>query len=228
MLIHIPDVLTGDEIAACRRLLAAAPWQDGTVTAGDQAARVKHNLQIPADSEVARELSEIVLAALGRNSAYHSAVLPLRVLRPRFNRYGPGMTYGRHVDNAIQAIPGGAGAWIRGDVSSTLFLSDPDDYDGGELVIETSAGVQAVKLPAGHQIVYPASTLHRVEPITRGTRDAAFFWAQSLVKDAGERTMLHELDLAIIDIRGKLGDHDLAVLSLVNHYHNLLRRWSEL
>ncbi|QKM51299.1 PKHD-type hydroxylase [Burkholderia glumae] len=113
-------------------------------------------------------------------------------------------------------------------MSSTLFLSDPDDYDGGELVIETSAGVQAVKLPAGHQIVYPASTLHRVEPITRGTRDAAFFWAQSLVKDAGERTMLHELDLAIIDIRGKLGDHDLAVLSLVNHYHNLLRRWSEL
>ncbi|WP_042625541.1 Fe2+-dependent dioxygenase [Burkholderia plantarii] len=228
MLIHIPDVLTAGELAACRRLLADAPWQEGSLTAGDQAVQAKHNLQIPADSAAARELGEIVLAALGRNSAYHSAALPLRVLPPRFNRYGPGMTYGTHVDNAIQSIPGSGGARIRGDVSSTLFLSDPDAYEGGELVIETGAGVQAVKLPAGHQVVYPASTLHRVEPVTRGTREAAFFWAQSLVKDDGQRMMLHDLDLAIMAIRRKLGDGDHAVLSLVNHYHNLLRRWAEL
>lgn len=228
MLVQIPDVLTPEEIRYCRERLERSQWVDGRVTAGDLAAKSKHNLQIPVDSAEARELGELVLTALGRHPTYHSAALPLRVMPPMFNRYDSEMTFGTHVDNAIHTVPGTGGMRIRADVSSTLFLSDPHEYDGGELVIEDLYGSHTVKLPAGHLVLYPASSLHRVTPVTRGTRWASFFWAQSMVKDDGQRRMLYELDLAIIEIRKQLGDDKDAVLALVNHYHNLLRRWAEL
>jgi len=228
MLIQIPNVLTPDEVRYCRQRLESSNWVDGRITAGDLAAKSKLNLQIPVDSAEAHELGEFVLAALGRNPSYHSAALPLRVLPPMFNRYEGGMTFGSHVDNAIRTVPGTGGMRIRADVSSTLFLTDPDEYDGGELIIKDLYGNHTVKLPAGCMVVYPASSLHAVTPVTRGARWASFFWAQSMVKDDGQRTMLYELDLAIIDIRKRLGDDNDAVLSLVNHYHNLLRRWAEL
>lgn len=228
MLVQIPDVLTPEEIRYCRERLARSQWVDGRVTAGDLAAKSKQNLQIPVDSAEARELGELVLTALGRNPTYHSAALPLRVLPPMFNRYDSAMTFGTHVDNAIRTVPGTGGMRIRADVSSTLFLSDPDEYEGGELVIQDLYGSHTVKLPAGHLVVYPASSLHTVTPVTKGTRWASFFWAQSMVKDDGQRRTLYELDLAIIEIRKQLGDDKDAVLALVNHYHNLLRRWAEL
>lgn len=228
MLIHIPDVLTAEELRHCRTVLENGQWVDGRATAGDLAAKTKHNLQIPVDCAEARALGELVLNALGRNETYHSAALPLRVLPPMFNRYDAGMTFGTHVDNAIRTVPGTGGMRMRADVSTTLFLSDPDDYDGGELLVQDSYGTHSVKLPAGHMVVYPASSLHRVMPITRGSRWASFFWAQSMVKDDALRTTLYELDRAIIDVRRQLGDDNEAVLGLVNHYHNLLRRWAEL
>ncbi len=228
MLVQIPDVLTPEEIRYCRERLERSQWVDGRATAGDLAAKSKHNLQIPVDSAEARELGELVLTALGRSPTYHSAALPLRVLPPMFNRYESAMTFGTHVDNAIRTVPGTGGMRIRADVSSTLFLSDPDEYEGGELVIQDLYGSHTVKLPAGHLVVYPASSLHTVTPVTKGTRWASFFWAQSMVKDDGQRRMLYELDLAIIEIRKQLGDDQDAVLALVNHYHNLLRRWAEL
>ncbi|HTR06254.1 MAG TPA: Fe2+-dependent dioxygenase [Paraburkholderia sp.] len=236
MFIQIPNVLTSAEVKHCRQVLEASQWVDGRLTAGDLAAKSKSNLQIPAESAEARELGELILNALGRNATYHSAALPFRVLPPRFNRYDVGMAFGTHVDNAIQTVPGTGGMRMRADVSSTIFLSEPDEYDGGELVIDDAQGSRAIKLPAGHMIVYHASTLHRVTPVMRGSRWASFFWAQSLVKDETSRTMLYELDCAIIAIRQELGkdagkdagDEHPAVHRLVNHYHNLLRRWSEL
>ena len=228
MLVQIPDVLTPEQIRYCRERLESSPWVDGRVTAGDLAAKSKHNLQLPVDSAEARELGELILTVLGGNATYHSAALPLRVLPPMFNRYDTAMTFGSHVDNAIRTVPGSGGMRIRADVSSTLFLSDPDEYEGGELVIKDLYGSHTVKLPAGHMVVYPSSSLHEVTPVTRGARWASFFWAQSMVKDDGQRSMLYELDLAIIDIRQRLGDDQASVLALVNHYHNLLRRWAEL
>lgn len=228
MLVHIPNVLTAEELAHCRRTLEASPWVDGRLTAGDQAAKTKNNLQIPVDSDESRALGEIVLNALARNPTFNSAALPLRVLPPMFNRYDVGMTFGAHVDNAIRTVPGTGGMRMRADVSSTLFLTDPEDYDGGELVVEDTYGAQSVKLPAGDMVVYPSSSLHRVEPITRGSRWGSFFWSQSMVKDDGLRSMLYDLDVAIIETRRQLDDDNPAVLGLVNHYHNLLRRWAEL
>ncbi|WP_322049245.1 Fe2+-dependent dioxygenase [Paraburkholderia sp. J67] len=228
MFIQIPDVLTPAEVRHCRQVLEAAQWVDGRQSAGDLAAKSKSNLQIPAESAEARELGELILHALGRNATYHSAALPLRVLPPRFNRYDVGMTFGTHVDNAIQTVPGSGGMRMRADVSSTIFLSEPDEYDGGELVVEDTQGARSIKLAAGSMIVYHASSLHRVMPVTRGARWASFFWAQSLVKDETCRTMLYELDRSIIAIRTEMGDEHPAVHGLVNHYHNLLRRWSEL
>ncbi|PLQ00797.1 Fe2+-dependent dioxygenase [Cupriavidus pauculus] len=225
MLIRIPDVLTPDEVRTLRQRLEASDWVDGRVTAGDLAAQSKANLQLPMHTAEALELADGILKALGHCPAYHSAALPLRVLPPMLNRYEAGMTFGTHVDNAIRTMPGTGGMRMRVDVSTTLFLSDPDEYDGGELVIEDLFGTHAVKLPAGHMVVYPASSLHRVTPVTRGCRWASFFWAQSMVKDDGMRTTPHALDMTIIGIRKRLGDD--AVLSLVNHYHNLLRRWAE-
>ena len=228
MLIQIPDVLTPDEVRHFRQRLEASPWVDGRVTAGDLAAKSKCNLQLPVDSQEAVELGDRVLHALGCSPTYHSAALPLRVLPPMFNRYEGGMTFGSHVDNAIRTVPGSGGMRIRADVSSTLFLSDPDEYDGGELVVKDLFGTQSVKLPAGHMVVYPASSLHHVTPVTRGCRWASFFWAQSMVKDDGCRALLYDLDAGIIETR-KLFNGDVhATVALTSVYHNLLRRWAEL
>ena len=226
MLVTIPDLLTKEELAYIRQVLETTDWQDGRATAGDQAAKVKFNLQVPVDSPVARELSQIVMRALSRNPIYSSAALPLHVLPPMFNRYDVGMTFQAHVDNAIRATAGGAR--IRTDVSTTLFISSPEEYDGGELVIEDTYGTQEVKLPAGDLVAYPATSLHRVNPITRGSRWASFFWTQSMVKDDGKRTMLYDLDMAVIQVRQAMPDDHPAVVGLTSHYHNLLRQWADL
>lgn len=228
MLIHVPDILTPDEVAHCRAVLEASPWADGKLTAGDLAIKSKNNLQIPVDSDIARDLGDIVLRALGRNPVYNSAVLPLRVLPPMFNRYDVGMTFGAHTDNAIRHIPGAGGMRMRADVSTTIFLTDPEDYDGGELVVQDTYGTQKVKLPAGHMVVYPSSSLHLVTPVTRGSRWASFFWAQSMVREDDKRAMLYNLDTAIREARATMGDDTDAVQRLVSHYHNLVRLWAEL
>jgi PKHD-type hydroxylase len=227
MLVHIPHVLTPEEVAHARRVLEEAAWVDGKVTAGEQAARAKFNLQIPEDSPAAREVGGLVLRALGRNPLFNSIALPLRVLPPMFNRYDVGMKFDAHVDGAIRAIPG-AGMRMRADVSTTLFLTPPEDYDGGELVIEDTYGKQVLKLPAGDMVVYPASSLHSVTEVTRGSRWSSFFWTQSMVKNDGERTLLYDLDMAIIKTRQQLPDDNRAVVALTSVYHNLLRRWAEM
>ncbi|MDO5622497.1 MAG: Fe2+-dependent dioxygenase [Paracoccus sp. (in: a-proteobacteria)] len=228
MLIQVPDVLTKDELSHIRQRLSDGAWQDGRETAGDQAAKSKLNLQIPPDSDLARELSDIVLRALARNETYTTAALPLRVLPPMFNRYDVGMTFGAHTDNSIRTIPGSGGMRMRADVSTTIFLTEPDEYEGGELIVEDTYGPHSVKLPAGHMVIYPSSSLHLVQPVTRGSRWASFFWAQSMVRDDGRRAMLYDLDVAIRRTRAALGDDDPAVLGLVSHYHNLMRMWAEL
>lgn len=227
MLVQIKSVLTAGEVIRCREILESAQWIDGKETAGEQAAKAKVNLQIPQDSAAAREAGEIVLRALGRNPTFNSAALPFRVLPPMFSRYDIGMKFGAHVDGAVRAIPG-AGIRMRADVSSTLFLTDPSEYDGGELVIEDTYGVHRAKLPAGDMIVYPSTSLHSVTELTRGSRWAAVFWSQSMIKDDGRRTMLYELDKAIMDVRRALTDDSQAVVALTSHYHNLLRHWAEL
>ncbi len=227
MLVHIPQVLTGEELQQVRTIIEAEAWIDGKATAGDQAAKAKFNLQIPEGSPAAMQAGDIILKALGRNPLFNAAALPFRVLPPLFNRYEAGMKFDSHVDGAIRAIPH-AGIRMRADVSSTLFLTDPADYDGGELVIDDTYGSHSVKLPAGDMIVYPATSLHNVTPISRGSRWSSFFWTQSMVRDDGQRTMLYDLDMAIIEIRQRLGDHERASVALTSHYHNLLRRWAEL
>ena len=226
MLVTIPDVLQPDELAHIRRVLEGTNWVDGRTTAGDQAAKVKSNLQVPVDSSEAQELGHIILRALGSSPIFMSAALPLRVLPPMFNRYDVGMTFGAHVDGSIRAVPG-SGQRMRTDVSSTLFLTPPEDYDGGELVVHDTYGTHSVKLPAGHMVVYPATSMHSVAPVTRGSRWASFFWTQSLVKDDWRRHMLYDLDNSIISVRSRLPDDDPAVVGLTAHYHNLIRHWSE-
>ncbi|HRP77756.1 MAG TPA: Fe2+-dependent dioxygenase [Aquamicrobium sp.] len=226
MLVTIPDVLTPEELAYIRQVLENTQWVDGRTTAGDQAALVKNNLQVPPDSDAARELGQIVMRALGRNPTFSSAALPLHVLPPMFNRYDEGMTFGAHVDGSIRVVPG-TGMRLRTDVSSTLFLTPPEDYDGGELVVHDTYGSHHVKLPAGHMVVYPATSMHSVTPVTRGSRWGSFFWTQSMVKDDWRRTMLYDLDQSIISIRSRLPDDDPAVVGLTAHYHNLIRYWSE-
>jgi len=227
MLVHVKNVLTPEEVAHCRRVLEAGEWVDGKVTAGLQSAKAKQNLQVPEGSPAARELGDLVLRALARSPIFNTAALPLRVFPPLFNRYDVGMKFGSHVDNAIRHVPG-VGVRVRTDVSTTLFLTPPEDYDGGELVVEDTYGTHSVKLPAGDAIVYPATSLHRVEQITRGSRWASFFWTQSMVKDDGQRHHLYDMDLAIMEIRKALSDDHPAVLALTSSYHNLLRRWAEL
>ncbi|WP_424814494.1 Fe2+-dependent dioxygenase [Roseococcus sp. YIM B11640] len=228
MLVTISDVLTREEVAHCRQVLEASPWADGRATAGEQSAQVKFNLQIPEDSPTAKELGNVILRALGRNPMFTSAALPFRVYPPMFNRYDTGMKFGAHVDNAIRVVPGANGFRMRADVSTTLFLTDPGEYEGGELVVEDTYGAQSVKLEAGSMVVYPATSLHHVTEVTRGSRWSSFFWTQSLVKDDGQRAFLHEMDLAIIGLRQELPDTHPSVLSLTGGYHNLLRRWSEM
>ncbi|WP_072377882.1 Fe2+-dependent dioxygenase [Hyphomicrobium sp. NDB2Meth4] len=227
MLVAIPDLLTVEEVREVRRILEASAWVDGKATAGEQAAVAKKNLQIAEGSPAAMQAGDIILRALGRNPIFHSAALPLRVLPPMFNRYDVGMTFGAHVDGSIRTIPG-ANMRMRADVSSTLFLSAPEEYDGGELVISDTYGEQRVKLPAGHLVVYPSTSLHAVTPITRGSRWCSFFWTQSMVRDDGQRAMLYDLDVAIREIRAELPDDKRAVVAITSHYHNLLRRWAEL
>ncbi|MCQ4158351.1 Fe2+-dependent dioxygenase [Roseomonas sp. GC11] len=227
MLVHLPQVLTPDEVLHCRRVLEAAEWVDGRVTAGEQAQQAKRNLQVPEGSPQARELGELVLRALGRNPLFTSAALPLRVYPPMFNRYDVGMTFQAHVDSALRFVPG-TGVRLRTDVSSTLFLSAPEEYEGGELVIEDTYGTQRVKLPAGDMVLYPATSLHRVEPVTRGSRWASFFWTQSLVKEDSQRRLLHEMDKSIMQLRAALPDDHPGVLGVTAAYHNLLRQWVEM
>lgn len=225
MLLTLPAVLAADEVADFRRILAAADWADGKVTAGYQSAQAKHNLQLPEASAEARALGDRVLAALQRSPQFLTAALPLKVFPPLFNRYGPGHSFGSHVDNAIRPVRGTPHK-VRTDLSATLFLSGPDEYDGGELVIEDTYGTHAVKLAAGDMILYPASSLHLVRPITRGERIASFFWIQSMVRDDGQRTLLYDLDRATQLVHRDLADSPAAV-QLTGVYHNLLRRWSD-
>jgi PKHD-type hydroxylase len=224
MLVHVESVQNPDQVAMCLGRLSAAAWIDGRATAGEQSARAKRNLQVPEDSPVSRELGELILGALGRNPAFVSAALPLRVFPPLFNRYDQGMAFDTHVDNAIRfAGP----VRFRTDISCTLFLTDPDDYDGGELIIEDAYGEHAVKLPAGDMILYPASSLHRVAPIAHGTRWSSFFWAQSMVKSDEQRTLLYNLDNTIQRLSVKIGQGDAEVVALTGTYNNLLRMWAE-
>ncbi|QDH16604.1 Fe2+-dependent dioxygenase [Swingsia samuiensis] len=227
MLIRIPNVLSPEEVQHCRATLEQSTWTDGRITAGEQSAKAKLNLQIPQDSKEGRELGELILRALGRNPIFNSAALPLRVYPPLFNRYDTGMHFNAHVDNAIRPIPG-AGFRIRTDVSSTLFLTSPEEYDGGELVIQDTYGTHSVKLPAGDMVVYPSSSLHSVNRVTRGSRWASFFWSQSMVRDDTKRALLYEFDCSIIETRKSLPDDHPAVLGLTSTYHNLLRQWAEL
>ena len=226
MLVKVEAVLTKAEVAQCRSVLENTPWVDGKITAGAQSALAKHNLQVPEDAPQARALGETVLRALGRSQGFNSAAVPFRVFPPLFNRYDVGMKFGAHVDNAIRFIAG-PNIRVRTDLSATLFLSEPEDYDGGELVIEDTYGTQSVKFAAGDMVLYPATSLHRVEEITRGSRWASFFWIQSMVKDDGGRTLLYQLDQSIIKTRAELGDKREAVLGLTAVYHNLLRKWAE-
>jgi PKHD-type hydroxylase len=226
MLLSIPDVLTPEHVADARARLDAAGWADGRVTAGHQSARVKHNLQLAEDHPAAQELGQMVLAALQASPLFISAALPLKVFPPLFNRYEGGQAFGSHVDNAIRQVPGTPHR-VRTDLSATLFLHDPDEYDGGELCIEDTYGVHRVKLAAGDMLLYPATSLHHVTPVTRGVRLASFFWIQSMIRDDGQRTLLLDLDTAIQRITVDVPDHPAAV-QLTGVYHNLLRQWAEL
>ena len=224
-MLHIPRVLDRDQVRLCRERLAKADWVDGGATAGTQSVRAKRNLQLPETCETAKALGDVILESLAANTAFMSAALPLKVFPPLFNRYGQGMGFGDHIDNSIR-YSAATGASYRTDLSCTLFLSDPDDYDGGGLVIQDGLAPRAVKLPAGDMILYPATTVHRVEPITRGERWASFFWVQSMVADAGQRTLLHDLDQAIAAARTDLGDDHSASVALTGAYHNLVRMWA--
>jgi len=227
MLIRVPNVLNDDQVQMVRRQLdsAGSAWVDGRATAGHQGAQVKHNLQIDESTGLARELGDLILAVLERNPLFISAVLPNRVYPPMFNRYEGGMQFGNHVDGAVRLIPG-TGMKLRTDVSVTLFISSPDEYDGGELIVEDTYGVHSAKLPAGDMVVYPASSLHRVAPVTRGARIASFFWAESLVRDDAQRTLLFDLDSAIQRLTAT-GADEAARTYLTGCYHNLLRMWGE-
>ena len=226
MLLQIPDVLTAEQIAHFREQLAGTEWIDGRVTAGHQSARAKLNHQLPEDSATARHLGQIVLGALERNSLFIAAALPARIFPPLFNRYTGGQSFGMHVDNAVRHVRG-TGHRIRTDIAATLFLSSTEEYDGGALVVEDTYGVHKVKLPAGHLVLYPATSLHQVEPVTRGTRVASFFWIQSMVREAADRTLLFNLDIAIQRLGVEVPDHP-SLTQLTGVYHNLLRRYAEL
>lgn len=229
MLLPIAGVLTAPQMAHARQLLDQAEWVDGRVTAGHQSARAKDNAQLPEDHPAARQLGELILNALGQNPLFISAALPRSVFPPLFNRYQGGQSFGTHVDNAIRTITGTAHR-IRTDLSATLFLSDPGEYDGGELMVEDTYGTQSVKLPAGHLILYPATSLHHVRPVTRGARTSSFFWIQSMVREDAHRTLLFDLDQGIQRLVRDLSDQPAAqqsTVQLTGVYHNLLRQWAE-
>jgi PKHD-type hydroxylase len=226
VLICIPDVLTRDQVTQIRRAMAQADWEDGRKTAGPQSAMVKNNRQLPETAKLTRELGEIVLDGLAGSALFLAAALPNKIFPPLFNCYGVGQTFGTHIDNAIRAVPG-TPVRVRTDLSATLFLSEPEEYDGGELVVEDHYGAQEIKLPAGHMVLYPATSLHMVQPITRGERIASFFWLQSMVRDNSARSLLFDLDQTIQEIGGRLGNGDAACVRLTGIYHNLIRTWAE-
>jgi PKHD-type hydroxylase len=225
MLLQIARVLSVEQVVTARERLDAAEWLDGRITAGHQAVRAKRNQQLAETNPVAEEIGDVILTALQRHPLFVSAALPLRVFPPLFNRYQGGQAFGNHVDNAVRQI-GSTGHRIRTDLSATLFLSGPEEYDGGELCVEDTYGVHSVKLPAGDMVLYPSTSLHHVRPVTRGARVAAFFWIQSMVRDDGERTLLFDLDTAIQRLNHDNPDHPSA-LQLTGVYHNLLRRWAD-
>lgn len=224
MMLAIPELLSKTDLLSCRKVIDQATWQDGRATAGHQAVQVKSNLQLPLDSPAAQQLGDLILERLGQCPLFIAAALPLRVLQPRFNRYEGGGAYGNHIDNALFRVPG-AGTYVRSDISCTLFLNDPDDYEGGELVIEDSYGDHRVKLPAGDMVIYPGTSHHRVTPVTKGARIASFFWTQSLVPSEIQRRTLFELDTAIQQLTADHPDH-ASIAQLTGVYHNLLRQWS--
>ena len=225
MLLHVPNVLSAEELNQLRKLMAQADWTDGKVTAGTQSAQVKRNIQLPettADAEAARL---IVLKALNRNALFFSAALPKKIYPPLFNQYRDGMDFGAHIDNAVRthAI---SGVHVRTDISCTLFIADPDSYEGGELVVEDTYGHQMVKLPAGDMVLYPGTSLHHVRPVTKGARLASFFWVQSMIREDAQRTLLFDMDAAIVTLRQQVGDN-AAVIRLTGNYHNLIRMWAD-
>jgi PKHD-type hydroxylase len=226
MIVRVPGLLDAQRLAALEALLRAGNWEDGRATAGFQSAQVKHNLQLAQDSAAARQAGDIILRALERHPDFISAALPRHVFPPLFNRHEPGMSFGAHVDNAVRQVPGTAHR-VRIDISATLFLSPMEDYDGGELIIEDTYGAHSVKRAAGDMVLYPASSLHEVQPVIRGARVAAFFWVQSMVRDDGARTLLFEMDTAIRELTAATADRG-ALLRLTACYHNLLRRWADI
>ena len=230
MLLHIPAVLPPAQLADMRAALASADWIDGRATVGAQGAQVKRNQQLADASPLRKQLGDLVLAALVANPLFHAATLPARILPPRFNRYQGGGEYGFHVDGAVMGLAGNAGqapAQLRSDVSCTLFLAEPEDYDGGELIISDTYGEHEVKLPAGDLILYPASSLHQVTPVTRGARTASFFWIQSMVRSDEQRRLLFDMDQHLIHLRSTIDETEPAVIGLTSTYHNLLRMWAD-
>ncbi len=226
MMLAVPDLLDPAEVARIRAIVDSAEWVDGNVTSGHQSALAKRNRQLPEDGAAAREAGRLVLDALGRSPLFIAAALPLRIFPPLFNRYEGGEAFGTHVDNAVR-IHRASEFRVRSDLSATLFLEDPDAYDGGELVVEDNLGVHATKLPAGHLLLYPASSLHRVEPVRRGARVASFFWIQSMVRDDSARTLLFDLDRSIQALAADRRQDDREIIRLTGIYHNLLRRWAD-
>ncbi len=227
MLLHLVSVLTKAQVAQARARIDAAQWVDGNVTSGVQSALSKHNEQLPENAPEAREVGQMILDALGRHPQFMSAALPLKVFPPLFNRYQGGQQFGNHIDNAVRQLRG-TDFRIRTDLSATLFLAEPQDYDGGELSIEDSFGVQRVKLAAGDMVLYPASSLHHVTPVTRGARVSTFFWIQSMVRADADRATLYQLDQSVQQLAAERGQNDAAVVQLTGIYHNLIRRWAEL
>jgi PKHD-type hydroxylase len=227
MLVHVQQVLTPEEVRRARQILANAPWSDGRRTAGEQSAQAKNNQQLPESCEAAQQLQQLVLAGLARHALFFSAALPKQISPPLFNRYGgEANSFGNHVDSAVRYLPGGAGR-VRTDISCTLFLAEPDEYVGGELVIEDTYGQQKIKLPAGDVVLYPGHSVHRVEPVTQGTRLAGFFWVHSMVRSDEQRRLLYDMDQHLMSLRSRVGETDPAVIGLTATYHNLLRMWLE-
>jgi len=227
MLLHLASVLTKDQVIQARHRIDAAQWVDGNVTSGAQSAHAKRNAQLPENTPEARAVGQTILDALGRNAQFMSAALPMKVFPPLFNRYEGGQQFGSHIDNAVRQLKG-TDFRLRTDLSATLFLTEPEDYDGGELSVEDTFGTQRVKLPAGDMVLYPASSLHHVTPVTRGARVSAFFWIQSMVRTDADRTTLYQLDQAVQQIGAEKGPNDPLTIQLTGVYHNLIRKWAEL
>ncbi|MEO7336249.1 MAG: Fe2+-dependent dioxygenase [Caldimonas sp.] len=228
MLLHVRNVLTPDELAGMRATLDVAAWGDGRATAGVQSAQAKNNQQLPQDGAASRALQQTVMAALNRHALFFSAALPRRVFPPLFNRYGGAANaFGNHVDNAVRFVPGGQGERVRTDISCTLFLTDPAEYDGGELRVEDTFGAPSIKLPAGDMVLYPGTRVHRVEPVTRGVRVASFFWVESMVRSDAQRRLLYDMDTHLMRLRETVCETDSAVIGLTGTYHNLLRLWAD-